>query len=141
MRLEWRIVMTYRNEDTPPGTKPTPPSTPNAFLGSTPTNANLVYILFLVAFVIGITAPIAVVMAYLNRGRGPAWIDSHYTFQIHTFWKGLLFAFIGYLTLIVGIGFVILLFGALWIVVRCVKGMIYLSEGKPHPDPQTWMFG
>jgi len=39
------------------------------------------------------------------------------------------------------IGWFVLLFGLIWIIVRCAKGMKYLARGQAHPDPGAWMFG
>lgn len=103
--------------------------------------ANLIYILYLASLVFGITGLIGVVMAYVNKGDGPGWVDSHYRFQIRTFWIGLLIGVIGGLTSLIVIGWFVLLFGLIWIIVRCAKGMKYLARGQAHPDPGAWMFG
>ena len=103
--------------------------------------ANLIYILYLASLVFGITGLIGVVMAYVNKGDGPGWVESHYRFQIRTFWIGLLLGVIGGLTSLIVIGWFVLLFGLIWIIVRCAKGMKYLARGQAHPDPGAWMFG
>ena len=41
----------------------------------------------------------------------------------------------------IGIGFLILPAGAVWLIVRCAKGMTYIGNGQAHPDPESWMFG
>jgi uncharacterized membrane protein len=38
------------------------------------------------------------------------------------------------------IGFFLILAVLVWFIVRCVKGMKLLDEGKPHPNPTGWMF-
>jgi len=103
--------------------------------------ANLIYILYLASLVFGITGLIGVVMAYVNKGDGPGWVDSHYRFQIRTFWVGLLIGVVGGLMSLIAIGWFVLLFGLIWIIVRCAKGMKYLARGQAHPDPGAWMFG
>jgi uncharacterized membrane protein len=103
-------------------------------------NAKLIYILYLVGIVIGITGIVGVVMAYLNRSEAPEWLKSHYRFQIRTFWIGALFLIIGGLLSIVLIGWLILLFWLVWLIVRSVKGMQYLDRGEAHPNPTSWMF-
>lgn len=99
-----------------------------------------IYILYLVSFIAGITAVIGLVMAYINKGTD-SFLDSHYQFQIRTFWIGLLYVFIGVLTFAAVIGWFILLFTAIWLIIRCVKGLKFLNEKKPVPDPTSWMFG
>ena len=103
--------------------------------------ANLVYILYLVSVVFGITSLVGVIIAYVNQGDAPSWVRTHYRFQIRTFWIGLLMAFIGGLTIFIVIGGFILLFWLVWLIIRCAKGMKYLNRGEPHPDPTSWLFG
>jgi uncharacterized membrane protein len=103
-------------------------------------NVKLVYILYLVGVVFGVTGIVGVIMAYLNRAEAPAWMQSHYQFQIRTFWIGGLYMFIGALLAMVLIGYFILLFWVVWLIVRCLKGMKYLDKGEAHPNPTGWMF-
>lgn len=102
--------------------------------------ANIIYILYLVGLVLGITAIVGVVMAYINKKDAPAWVQSHYDFQIRTFWIGLLIIVIGVITSALIIGFFIILFWYIWIIIRVVKGMKSLSSNEAHPNPQGWMF-
>jgi uncharacterized membrane protein len=100
----------------------------------------IVYILYLAGLVIGITSVIAVVMAYVNRSAGPAWAESHYRFQIRTFWIGILYGFVGLILLFVLIGWIVLLFAMIWVIVRCVKGMRFASAAQPYPTPGAWLW-
>jgi uncharacterized membrane protein len=100
--------------------------------------ASLVYVLYLASFVLGITLLIGVVIAYLNRGEAPDWVRAHYRFQIRTFWILLLFGAIGFVTAPFVIGFIVLVAAAVWLVIRCVKGLKLIGRGEPHPDPATW---
>ncbi|BCN92220.1 hypothetical protein THMIRHAM_00050 [Thiomicrorhabdus immobilis] len=100
----------------------------------------IIYVLFLANFILPFTSLIGVIMAYVNKGDGN-FLDSHYQFQIRTFWIGLLYAIVGILLTAVLIGWLILLFYAIWIIVRCVKGFKYLGKQQPMPDPTSWMFG
>ena len=104
-------------------------------------NVRLIYILYLVGLVFGITAIIGVVMAYINKDdQQPEWIKSHYEFLIGTFWKGLIIGIAGALLSVIFIGILIILFLYVWVIIRCVKGMKYLSEQQAHPNPSGWMF-
>ena len=103
--------------------------------------ANLIYILYLLSLLFGITSLIGVIMAYINKGDVPDWVQSHYQFQIRSFWIALLFGVIGGLTVVFGVGILILVFVFLWWIVRCVKGMKYIAKGSAHPNPTSWMFG
>ena len=103
--------------------------------------ANLIYILYLLSLLFGITSLIGVIMAYVNKGSAPVWMESHYRFQIRTFWIALLASIVGALTTPFVVGIPILLFVLVWWILRCVKGMRYLSECRSHPEPASWMFG
>jgi len=102
--------------------------------------AKIIYILYLVGVVFGITGLIGVVMAYINRAEAEDWLKSHYQFQIRTFWIGALFLFIGALLSVVLIGYLVILFWVVWLIVRCVKGMKSLDQRQAHPNPTGWMF-
>ena len=103
-------------------------------------NAKMIYILYLIGILIGLTALIGVVMAYIYRKDAPEWLHSHYQFQIRTFWIGFLYLVIGSLTTAFIVGFLILLFWLVWVIVRCVKGMKALDRGEALADPTSWMF-
>ena len=102
--------------------------------------AKLVYILYLVGLVFGITGIIGVIVAYVNNDDGPEWLQSHYRFQIRTFWMGLLFMIVGGILLVVMIGWLVYLFWIVWLIIRCVKGLKQLELQQPVQDEKTWMF-
>jgi uncharacterized membrane protein len=102
--------------------------------------AKIVYVLYLVSIVFGITGIIGVVMAYVNRDDAPDWLQTHYQFQIRTFWIGGLYMFIGLLLALVLIGYFVFLFWVIWLIVRCIKGMKSLDKKAAHPNPTGWMF-
>ena len=100
-----------------------------------------VYILYLVGFLTGITVLVGVVIAYLQRDNTDHVSQSHFQFQITTFWIGVLYFFVGLLTLHFGIGVLILLWWVIWTVIRCVKGLLALNMGEPIGNPNSWLFG
>ena len=102
------------------------------------TNAQIIYILYFVSFLIGISALIGVVIAYINRGKAGGFVESHYTWLIRTFWIALLGSFVSLLLFIVGIGFLLMFAVAIWAIIRLVKGLQALGRNEPIPDPQTW---
>ena len=106
-----------------------------------PGTARIIYILYLVALAVGITGLVGVVMAYVNKDGAPEWLQSHYHFQIRTFWIGLLYNVIGLVTTLVLIGWVILALALVWFIIRCVKGLKSLNNGEAVPNPESWMFG
>lgn len=103
-------------------------------------DANIVYILYLVSLLVGITSIVGVIMAYVNRADAPEWVQTHYRFQIRTFWIGLLYGFIGVITCIIIVGIFWLMFVVVWWIVRCVKGMQAISLGLPYERPASWLW-
>ncbi|MBA4211056.1 MAG: hypothetical protein C0454_16145 [Parvibaculum sp.] len=102
--------------------------------------AKLVYILYFISVVVGITAVAGVIVAYLKRNGAPAIAASHYTFQIRTFWIGLLFAVISAVTAVIGIGVLLAIATLVWYLVRAIKGFMLSLDGKPIADPETWLW-
>jgi len=102
--------------------------------------AKIVYILYLVGVVFGITGLIGVVMAYIYKSDAPEWLYSHYQFQIRTFWIGLLYLVVGSILLVVLVGWLVYLFWVVWLIIRCVKGLQILDKKEPHPNPTSWLF-
>ena len=100
----------------------------------------IIYALYLANFVVPFTALVGVIMAYINKGDNN-FLESHYQFQIRTFWIGLLYAVSGALLTVILIGWLIIFFYVVWLIIRCVKGFKYLNKQQPMPDPTSWMFG
>lgn len=103
-------------------------------------NAKLVYLLLLLNILVQFLGIIGVVIAYVNRDKAPDWLKSHYTFQIYTFWIGLIWLVIGGSLAVVGLGFFILLGWVIWLLIRGIKGIKYLDNMQPHPDPTNPFF-
>ncbi len=119
-----------------PASQPPAPEAP----GSSENVATIVYILYLAALLTGVTALVGVVVAYVYRNDAPEWLQTHYNFQIRTFWLGLLFGVVGLLLSIVVVGFVVFAFLAVWLAVRSVKGLKFVSRRQAYPDPLGWWF-
>lgn len=95
-----------------------------------------VYILQALSFFLGgITGLAGVIVNYvkLDEVQG-TWIEPHFRWQIRTFWIGLLWGIIGFITTFIIIGWLILLAIAIWIIYRIVKGALALNDGLP-PEP------
>ncbi len=101
-------------------------------------NVKLVYLLYLVSFVLGVTAIVGVVFAYVNRGQSDDWIETHYTYLIRTFWIGFLYFAIGGVLLIILLGIPVMIAVAVWVIVRCVVGLMKATKGEPVSNPQSW---
>lgn len=121
-------------------TNPIPPvrGDDSGWLEPGPSNVQLVYILYLVSFVVGVTALVGIVIAYINRGKRGDWVETHYTWAIRTFWIGVLAGFVSAILMIVGIGFLLMIALAIWVVVRCIVGLQAVGRGEPIKNPQSW---
>ena len=80
----------------------------------------------------GCTALIAIIINYvkLDDVRGTLY-ESHFRWQIRTFWWSVLWGAIGGVLVFVMIGFAILWVLGIWMLYRIVKGWLYLNDGKP----------
>ena len=57
--------------------------------------------------------------------------ESHFRWQIRTFWFTLLWCVVGFCTFWFVVGFVVWGVSYIWMIYRIVKGWLRLSEGKP----------
>ena len=89
------------------------------------------------AFLTGWPSIIAVILNYVKRSdvRG-TWLESHFRWQIRTFWYGLLWVSLCFLfiALTLGIGILIawlpLAIVSFWFVYRIVRGWLALRDGR-----------
>jgi uncharacterized membrane protein len=90
------------------------------------------------SFVSGLPSIVAVVLNYLKRGevRG-TWLDSHFRWQIRTFWFALLWILVAVglaLTLLlIPVALALLVGSGLWVIYRVVRGWLALKERRPMP--------
>ena len=90
------------------------------------------------AFLIGWPSIIAVILNYVKRSEVQGtWLESHFRWQIRTFWFGVLWAGLCLLFVVVTLGIGILLVWlplialAIWFVYRVVHGWMRLSARQP----------
>ncbi len=117
----------------------TPPAPLNAPFSDERQMAMIIYIAYLAAFAFPPLAIVGVVLAYVNRDTAPDWLNSHYTFQIHTFWIGLLFWAISLVLMFVLVGFLAFVATGVWVIVRCALGLNRLMRREPYPNPTSWV--
>jgi uncharacterized membrane protein len=94
-----------------------------------------IYACYAVGFFIGITWLVGVIIAYVKRDDGRAtWMESHYSWQIRTFWWSLLWCVIGALLAITVVGLIIAwplwIVAWLWALYRVIKGWLRLTESR-----------
>jgi uncharacterized membrane protein len=90
------------------------------------------------AFLTGWPSIIAVVLNYVKRSEvSGTWLESHFRWQIRTFWFGLLWVglCLGFIVITLGIGILVawlpLLIVSVWFIYRIAKGWIRLRDGRP----------
>lgn len=94
----------------------------------------VVYGLQLAGFLVAFTPIVGVILNYVKRAEARGtWLESHFTWQIRTFWWSLLWCAVGLALVLVMVGFFILLAAAVWVLYRAIRGWVELSEGKPAP--------
>jgi uncharacterized membrane protein len=126
------------------------PTQPALAQPSVVTIANIVYALHSLAIVIGIVGAAtvvgsfvgsvpsiaAVVLNYVKRGdaRG-TWVESHYRWQIRTFWFALLWFCVGWMFIFTFIGAIvgipILVALTVWLIYRIARGWMRLGDQRP----------
>jgi uncharacterized membrane protein len=89
------------------------------------------------AFLTGWPSLIAVVLNYVKRGEARGtWLESHFRWQIRTFWYGLLWVCLCVLFVVMTLGIGILIAWlplgvvAVWFVYRIVRGWLALRDGR-----------
>jgi len=90
------------------------------------------------SFLIGVPSIIAVIMNYMKRGEvGGTWLESHFRWQIRTFWSGVIWVAVCSLFVVLTLGivlfFVCLPLGilGLWFIYRIARGWMALRDRRP----------
>lgn len=125
---------------------------PGGAMGNLVTYTHLVYALHAFAVVTGVIGAAsvlgsflaslpsiaAVLINYLKRAEARGtWLDSHFGWQIRTFWYALLWALIGVMLIVsvVGVlfGLALLLITSVWVSYRVARGWWALGQQRPMP--------
>lgn len=94
------------------------------------------------SFVFGWPSIIAVIINYVKRGEARGtWLESHFSWQIRTFWYALLWALVVFVVsvplAIVVIGFGTWIVGmfalGIWAIYRIARGWLALKDDMPLP--------
>ena len=98
----------------------------------------IAYVTYAVGLLILFTPVIGVILAFIKRDEAQGSIyASHIDYLIKTFWVSLIGLLLGRLTILILIGWLILLVTAIWFIYRVVVGLIKLNEDKPV-STQGW---
>jgi uncharacterized membrane protein len=112
----------------------------------------IVYVLYILAFMNGLTGLVGFGMALALKANASPAVQTHYRFQIITFFGALILGAVGVGLVIVGIplsligvGLVLMTLAAgvfglagLYMVVRAIIGLAKLAGGEPYPNPESW---
>jgi uncharacterized membrane protein len=151
-----RTLPAVNHRKNPMADFPTPTQASVPANGVSVTPALIVYLLFAIGAVVqvvsmGLPHPfplvsligfVGVIVAHVKRGdaRG-TWVESHYRWQIRTFWWSLLWSLVGLLLLVV---FAIVLVGfligpmvwalvSIWVLYRVIRGYLAFKDSRPVP--------
>ena len=92
----------------------------------------LIYALYAASFLIGITSIVAIVMNYIKKEDvAGTFLESHFRWQIRTFWFGMLWGVLGAITFFLVIGWFVLIANVIWVIYRIAKGWLRLNDNKP----------
>ncbi len=91
-----------------------------------------IYALYAASYFVGVTAVVAIVINYVKKDDvAGTFLESHFRWQIRTFWFGVLWGVLGAITMVFIIGWFVLVANGIWIIYRIVKGWLRLNDGKP----------
>ena len=92
----------------------------------------IVYLCQVLSFLLGFTAVAGVIINYLKKDEVKGtWLESHFNWQIRTFWFALAWGTLGFILSLAFIGIPILIANMIWILYRAIKGWLLLNENKP----------
>ena len=92
------------------------------------------------AFLTGWPSIIAIIINYTKRNAvRDTYLDSHFNWQIRTFWFAFLWMILAVILFITVLGialsYIITVGAGIWISYRIIRGWLALNEGRPMP---TW---
>ena len=100
-------------------------------MGQEVTLTVIVYALQAASFLFVITLLVGVIINYVKRDDvNGTWLESHFRWQIRTFWFVLLWSVIGFISSFFLVGYAILFVNAIWLIYRIAKGWLNLSDKK-----------
>ncbi|HEX7972112.1 MAG TPA: hypothetical protein VF501_07840 [Thiobacillus sp.] len=104
-------------------------------LASLKTLTTVIYALYALSLFAGISAIVAIVLDYIKREDAQGtWMESHFSWQIRTFWWSVLWLVLGAATWIILVGWIVWGVAGVWFIYRIAKGWLNLNDGKPMPQ-------
>ena len=102
-------------------------------LASLKTLTMVVYALQVLSVFVGITAIVGVIINYVKREDAAGTVyESHFDWQIRTFWWGLVWSVVGFILLFAfGLGLLVWFVAGIWALYRVIKGFLKLNDNQP----------
>lgn len=93
----------------------------------------VVYVLQALGYLTGgLTAIAAIIINYVKKPDVAGTLyESHFEWQIRTFWWGLVWGVVGFVLMFVAVGFFVWFAAWIWMIYRVVKGWLRLTENQP----------
>lgn len=100
----------------------------------------IIYGLYASSLILGVTVFIAIIINYAKRPEvSGTYLESHFQWQIRTFWFSLLWFIVGLLLILLSltgiplliIGIPLLIGNGIWVIYRIVRGWLTLYDNKP----------
>jgi uncharacterized membrane protein len=108
---------------------------PDEKLASLKTLTTVIYALYALSLFAGISAIVAIVLNYIKRDEAQGtWLESHFSWQIRTFWWSVVWIVVGAITWIILVGWIVWGVAFVWFIYRIAKGWLNLNDGKPMPQ-------
>lgn len=83
----------------------------------------------------GLTLLAGVIINYVKRDiAAGTWVQSHFDWQIRTFWWALLWSVVGGATTFLLVGWLIIALNGLWLLYRTVRGVLRLLANESMPQ-------
>jgi uncharacterized membrane protein len=102
-------------------------------LASLKTLTMVVYGLQVLSVFVGFTAIVGLIINYVKREDAAGTLfESHFDWQIRTFWWGLVWTVIGFVLLFAfGLGLLVWFVAGIWALYRVIKGFLKLNDNQP----------
>lgn len=92
----------------------------------------ITYALYALSLFFGIPFIVAIIINYVKKSDVEGTLyESHFRWQIRTFWFTVLWSVIGVVTAFFLVGFLVLAAAGIWYIYRVVRGFLNLNDGKP----------
>jgi uncharacterized membrane protein len=107
---------------------------PEEKLASLKTLTTVIYGLYALSLFAGVTAIVAIVLNYIKQEDAQGtWLESHFTWQIRTFWWSVVWIVVGWIAWIILAGWLVWGVAGIWFIYRIAKGWLNLNDNKPMP--------